>query len=123
MGHQIARYALQGVGFAPAFVPAAPTTGEGETPAYASIAAPGSACFGTGIGTSIKETGTGSIALSIVAPERAMELDCLEQELAVLWLLVILRVILMHLEPGEVAALEQDLDLDRDDPSWPSTVA
>lgn len=58
-----------------------------------------------------------------MAPERAMELDLIEQELAVLWLLVILRVILMHLEPGEVAALEKDLDLDRDDPSWPSTVA
>lgn len=52
-----------------------------------------------------------------------MELDLIEQELAVLWLLVILRVIIMHLEPGEVAALEKDLDLDRDDPSWPSTVA
>jgi hypothetical protein len=52
-----------------------------------------------------------------------MKWDFIEQELALLWLLVILRVMLMHLEPGEIAALEQDLDLDRDDPSWPSTVA
>lgn len=52
-----------------------------------------------------------------------MELDFLDQELALLWLLVILRVMLMHLEPGEVEDLEQDIDLDRDNPSWPSTVA